>query len=68
MEQQQLEKVFDPFYRVNADGNGHGLGLTIVKRLCNQFGWALTIRSKPGEGTCISVSFPKRKMMCGKGL
>jgi signal transduction histidine kinase len=59
MEQQQLEKVFDPFYRVNADGNGHGLGLTIVKRLCHQFGWTLTIRSKPGEGTCISVSFPK---------
>jgi signal transduction histidine kinase len=59
MEQQQLEKVFDPFYRVNADGSGHGLGLAIVKRLCRHTGWTLTIRSKLGEGTCISVAFPK---------
>jgi signal transduction histidine kinase len=66
MEKQQLEKVFDPFYRANADGSGHGLGLTIVKRLCNQFGWALTIRSKPGEGTCISVSFPKAQRLGGE--
>jgi signal transduction histidine kinase len=58
MEQQQLEKVFDPFYRANADGSGYGLGLTIVKRLCNQFGWTLSIRSKLGEGTAISVAFP----------
>ncbi len=59
MEQHQLEKVFDPFYRANTDGSGYGLGLTIVKRLCNQFGWTLTIRSKLGEGTSISVVFPK---------
>ncbi|MEQ1543718.1 HAMP domain-containing sensor histidine kinase [Methyloglobulus sp.] len=65
MEQQQLEKVFDPFYRANADGSGYGLGLTIVKRLCNQFGWTLTIRSKLGEGTCISVTFPKGQRMGG---
>jgi signal transduction histidine kinase len=68
MEQQQLEKVFDPFYRANADGSGYGLGLTIVKRLCNQFGWTLTIRSKLGEGTCISVTFPKGQQMGGKGI
>ncbi|MEI7996428.1 MAG: HAMP domain-containing sensor histidine kinase [Methylococcaceae bacterium] len=59
MTQQQLQHVFEPFYRAHTDNNGHGLGLTIVKQLCNRYGWKLKIRSKQGEGTCITVIFPK---------
>lgn len=66
MEQKQLKQVFEPFYRVQETQNGHGLGLTIVKRLCNRFGWKLKIRSKPGEGTAISVVFPKARRVGGK--
>ena len=56
---EQLHSVFEPFYRGRTDSNGHGLGLAIVKRLCNRFGWSLKVRSKPGEGTCFTVVFPK---------
>lgn len=66
IEQKQLKQVFEPFYRAQAGNNGHGLGLTIVKRLCNRFGWKLKIRSKPGEGTAISVIFPKARRVGGK--
>ncbi|MGZ8185965.1 MAG: sensor histidine kinase [Methylobacter sp.] len=66
MERQQLQQVFEPFYRVQTGHNGHGLGLTIVKRLCNRFGWKLKIRSKLGEGTCISVIFPKARRIGGR--
>ncbi len=66
MEQRQLKQVFEPFYRAQDGQNGHGLGLTIVKRLCNRFGWKLKIRSKPGEGTAISVVFPKSRRVGGK--
>ena len=66
MEQKQLKQVFEPVYRVQETQNGHGLGLTIVKRLCNRFGWKLKIRSKPGEGTAISVVFPKARRVGGK--
>jgi len=59
MTQQQLQHVFEPFYRAHTDNNGHGLGLTIVKQLCNRYGWKLKIRSKQGERTCITVIFPK---------
>ncbi|MCF7971454.1 MAG: HAMP domain-containing histidine kinase [Methylococcaceae bacterium] len=59
IEAEQLEKVFEPFYRVNSSGQGHGLGLAIVKRLCDRFNWSLKVRSKPNEGTCISVFFSK---------
>ena len=62
---EQLDKVFEPFYRGQAGGKGHGLGLAIVKRLCNRFDWTLKVRSKPGEGTCISVIFSKARRVGG---
>jgi signal transduction histidine kinase len=66
MNQQQLEHVFKPFYRAHPDSNGHGLGLAIVKRLSNRYGWKLTIRSKQGEGTRITVLFPKAHVLGDK--
>jgi signal transduction histidine kinase len=63
MTQQQLQHVFEPFYRADSDSNGQGLGLTIVKQLCNRYGWKLKIRSKLGEGTCITVLFPKARLL-----
>jgi signal transduction histidine kinase len=66
MSQHQLEHVFEPFYRAHADSNGHGLGLTIVTQLCNRYGWKLKIRSKQGEGTRITVIFPKARLLGGR--
>lgn len=63
MDREQLERAFEPFYRGRTDGKGHGLGLAIVKRFCNRFGWPLKVRSKVGEGTCISVVFPKARRL-----
>lgn len=34
---------------------GFGLGLSIVSRLCNRFGWLLTIESEPEEGTRVRI-------------
>ncbi|MGR9000431.1 MAG: sensor histidine kinase [Gammaproteobacteria bacterium] len=66
MNQQQLQHIFEPFYRAHTGSNGHGLGLTIVKQLCNRYGWELKIRSKQGEGTRITVLFPKARLLGGK--
>jgi signal transduction histidine kinase len=54
----QVEKVFKPYYRAGRRRGGHGVGLTIVKRLCDRFGWPVTIDSTPGEGTRVTVVFP----------
>lgn len=61
-----LKNLFKPFYRLQKDTQGHGLGLTIVKRLCNRFDWSLKIRSKSGEGTSITVVFPDARKVGGK--
>ena len=60
MSQQELERAFDPFYRSDAGramAQGHGLGLSIVRRLTAQYGWTLQARSSPGHGTSVEVRF-----------
>lgn len=57
MTEAQLQKAFQPFYRGTQGTPGHGLGLTIVKRLCRRFQWTLDARSEPGVGTTITVDF-----------
>jgi signal transduction histidine kinase len=61
MDAEELERVFDPFFRgggVAPDRGGHGVGLTIVRRLSDRFGWPVAIDSTPGVGTRVRVRFP----------
>ncbi|RKW25189.1 sensor histidine kinase [Candidatus Gracilibacteria bacterium] len=57
----ELEKIFDRFYR-NSDSNiynknGSGLGLTIVKKICDDFGWEINISSEIGVGSTFEIIF-----------
>ena len=59
MSDDELAQVFEPFYRAQrSQRGGHGVGLTIVKRLSDRFGWPLQIHSVLGQGTVASVQFP----------
>ena len=56
---EDLDAVFEPFVRAaNASRDGHGVGLSIVKRLCDRFGWSVHLESTPGNGTRVRVRFP----------
>ncbi len=62
MSEADLERMFEPFYRGHDRSNeGYGLGLAIVRRLCNRFGWHLHADSELGEGTEIRVEFSRVK-------
>ena len=55
---EELEQIFSPHFRANGNtAVGHGVGLTIVKRLTDRFHWPLTINSEPGKGTWVEVLF-----------
>lgn len=59
MDEQQVNKVFKPYFRAdNQSTHGHGVGLTIVKRLTDRFNWPISIESTPGKGTMVSIQFP----------
>lgn len=56
--QQGIDKLFEPFQRAgNENASGYGIGLTIVKRLCDRFGWEIEVSSEPRKGTCFKLKF-----------
>jgi len=58
--------VFDRFYRAkNAlllEAQGSGLGLYLIKVMCDAFGGRAWFTSTPGKGTTFFVQIPKRGM------
>ena len=52
----ELAQVFERRWR-SGPGAGHGLGLHIVRRICDRQGWALELDSAPGQGTAVTVRF-----------
>ena len=57
-------KVFERFYRVDKgrsrDMGGTGLGLAIVKHAATYHGAEIRLESRVGEGTTVTVTFPKQ--------
>ncbi len=55
-------RIFERFYRVDKSHSkevgGTGLGLSIVKHAAQIHGAEIGLKSKPGEGTAITVTFP----------
>jgi PAS domain S-box-containing protein len=54
-----LDKVFDPFFTTKPVGKGTGLGLSQVHGFAHQAGGTISITSKLGEGTRVTMSLPR---------
>lgn len=57
--EESLEKLFDPFYRVDAsrtrETGGVGLGMTIVKTCVESCGGTVTASNRPEGGLCVRM-------------
>lgn len=52
--QPDIDKIFERGYRgENVSNDGSGLGLSLVKRICDHFGWKIQVSSKQGEGSTV---------------
>jgi two-component system sensor histidine kinase CpxA len=58
-----LDKIFEPFYRIDTNRPGAGIGLAITKRVLQQLGGTLTAVNRPGGGLQITMRFPPAKRM-----
>ena len=61
MSESQIKRIFDKFYRANADNpaiQGLGLGMSVVKEIIDAHCGEITVRSVPEEGTTVSLFLP----------
>ncbi|WP_169545253.1 sensor histidine kinase [Sneathiella aquimaris] len=65
IEKEFLPHIFEPFRRSQISSvlnfEGTGLGLTLVKKFSDAHGADLTLSSIAGEGTTVTVIFPKSR-------
>ena len=54
--QEELDKIFEPYYSTKK--LGIGLGLTITKRLVDEHGGTIAMESDPGKRTVVTITVP----------
>ena len=55
---ENLQKIFDMFFRISADASGSGLGLYMVKDTVEKLKGTIQVHSELGEGTVFEVEIP----------
>ncbi len=58
MSEDTQARVFEPFFTTKGVGQGTGLGLAQVYGFARQSGGGVRLRSRPGEGTAVSLLLP----------
>jgi two-component system, OmpR family, heavy metal sensor histidine kinase CusS len=61
IDKQDIERIFQPFYRSHALSHntikGTGLGLSLVQKACEQLSVELTVESEVGKGSSFTLAF-----------
>ena len=58
--EEELKKIFDPFFSTKEPGKGSGMGLGITMNIIRKHGAIMGLESKPGE-TEFRIYFPIEK-------
>jgi len=56
MGEDQLRRMFERHYS-NHEKAGHGIGLSLVKRICQHYAWTIDVQSRKNQGTTVQLHF-----------
>lgn len=56
IDESELVKIFERYYQLDRDYRGDGIGLSLVKKYCDEMGIKIDIRSKKDIGTTIILN------------
>jgi signal transduction histidine kinase len=58
---ENISRIFERYYRGDKISGGFGIGLNIVKKICDQHHVEIQVLSTEGHGTCFNYAFPKKE-------
>jgi two-component system sensor histidine kinase/response regulator len=62
LNEEQLSRIFDEFTRADPTrAKGHGLGLSIVKRIAEKLGGEVRVTSRVGQGSTFGFTLPREE-------
>jgi signal transduction histidine kinase len=53
---EEISRVFMRRYK-GEKSTGEGIGLSLVKKICDRYGWIIELTSEPGQGTHTTLTF-----------
>jgi two-component system NtrC family sensor kinase len=57
--EEDLHRIFEPFFSTKTGQGGTGLGLSITYNLVHEIGGQITVNSEVGQGTCFTIRLPE---------
>ena len=58
MDNETMQKIFDPYFTTKPSGEGTGMGLAVVHGIVRHCGGGILVRSEVGKGSMFEILFP----------